>query len=160
MKRLATIFICCNDDDEISPNFVSELVYQLELHPEATLAYARLEIINKAGSDLRKIDRKPAQSILSGPDFIRATWQRYEFKYYNLEGFLARTKDLGGMRRLPGIHPRLSHGQRRCDQTLPGTPGCIQREVRLSPSSPSRRREPRLQAQRNWRPRAGNSCDG
>jgi glycosyltransferase involved in cell wall biosynthesis len=84
-------FHLLNDDDEISPNFVSELVGQLELHPEASLAYARLEIINKEGVVVRKSkDNLPV--ILSGPDFIRATWERCEFNYYNVEGFITRTK--------------------------------------------------------------------
>jgi glycosyltransferase involved in cell wall biosynthesis len=79
------------DDDEISPNFASELVHQLEQHPEATLAYARLEIINNEGVVVRK-SKEPLPAILSGPEFIRATWERYEFNYDNLEGFITRTK--------------------------------------------------------------------
>jgi GT2 family glycosyltransferase len=84
-------FHLLSDDDEISPNFVSDLVQQLELHPEATLAYARLEIINKAGVTIER-SNKNVPMILSGPDFIRSTWEKYEFNYHNLEGFLARTK--------------------------------------------------------------------
>ena len=84
-------FHLLNDDDEISPNFVSELVRQLELYPEASLAYARLEIINNEGVVIRKSNEN-LPTILSGPDFIRATWQRYEFNYQNLEGFITRTK--------------------------------------------------------------------
>ena len=84
-------FHLLNDDDEISPNFVSELVRQLELHPEASLAYARLEIINNEGVVIRKSNEN-LPTILSGPDFIRATWQRYEFNYQNVEGFITRTK--------------------------------------------------------------------
>jgi glycosyltransferase involved in cell wall biosynthesis len=84
-------FHLLNDDDEMSPNFVSELVKQLELYPEASLAYARLEIINKEGVVVRKSkDNLPV--ILSGPEFVRATWERREFDYYNVEGFLTRTK--------------------------------------------------------------------
>ena len=47
-------FVTLNDDDEISSNFVTELVHQLEQHPEATLAFARQEIINTAGEVIRK----------------------------------------------------------------------------------------------------------
>ena len=92
-------FHLLNDDDEISSNFVSGLVGQLELHPEASLAYARLEIINKEGVVVRKSkDNLPA--IVSGPDFIRATWERCEFNYYNLEGLYHADKALAGKRRL------------------------------------------------------------
>ena len=92
-------FHLLSDDDEISPNFVSALVHQLELHPEATLAYARLEIINNEGIVLRT-SKENFPVKLSGPDFIRAVWQTFEkLRLYNIEGFLTRTrlwKDTGG----------------------------------------------------------------
>ena len=82
-------FHILNDDDEISPNFISELVYELERHPEASLAYARLEIINKEGVVLRKSKDNPP-AILSGLEFIHAVWERHQWD--NVEGFLTRTK--------------------------------------------------------------------
>jgi glycosyltransferase involved in cell wall biosynthesis len=91
-------FHLLSDDDEISPNFVSELVKQLERHPEATLAYARLEIINNDGIVVRK-SKENLPLTLSGPDFVRAIWQSNEFGFYNIEGFLTQTrlwKDAGG----------------------------------------------------------------
>ncbi len=98
-------FHLLNDDDEISPDFVSELVKQLERHPQASLAYSRLEIIDEQGTVMRK-STEPLPTFLSGPDFIRATWERYEFNYHNLEGFVTRTtlwKKTGG-------YPEFSYG--------------------------------------------------
>jgi hypothetical protein len=86
------------DDDEISPNFVSELVQQLERHPEASLAYAKLEIINNEGTAVNK-SKENVPLTLSGPDFIRAVWQTNDFDFFNTEGFLTRTslwKETGG----------------------------------------------------------------
>lgn len=91
-------FHLLSDDDEISPNFVSELVRQLELHPEAMLAYAKVEIINNEGMVLSK-SKENVPAKLSGPDFIRALWQTHEFGFQNVEGFLTRTrlwKETGG----------------------------------------------------------------
>jgi glycosyltransferase involved in cell wall biosynthesis len=91
-------FLLLSDDDEISHNFVSELAGQLEQHPEASLAYSGLEIIDENGCVLRA--PKPGLPVeLAGPDFIRAVWETYELGFENVEGFLARTKlwqDMGG----------------------------------------------------------------
>jgi len=93
-----------NDDDEISPNFVSELVQQMERHPEASLAFARQDTINEAGAVLKRSSEKVPE-ILSGPEFIRATWERYEYGFTNVESFLAKTeplKQIGGYTNFPG----------------------------------------------------------
>jgi GT2 family glycosyltransferase len=37
-------FVLLSDDDEITPNFVSELVHLLERYPEANVAFARQDV--------------------------------------------------------------------------------------------------------------------
>jgi glycosyltransferase involved in cell wall biosynthesis len=91
-------FIMLNDDDEITPNYVSELVGQMERYPDATLGFGRQEIINKEGVVLRT-SKGTFPPVMSGAEFIRATWKRYEFGFENVESFLGRTKllqDTGG----------------------------------------------------------------
>jgi glycosyltransferase involved in cell wall biosynthesis len=97
-------YVTLNDDDEISPNFVSELVQQMELHPEANVAFARQVTIDKEGVVL-KSSSENLPDILSGAEFIRATWDRYEFGFSNLESFMAKRKPLkeaGGYTNFPG----------------------------------------------------------
>jgi hypothetical protein len=62
------------DDDEISPNYVSELVGLLEHNPQASIALSRQEIIDESGVTVRgsSVNLPP---LLSGPDLIRAAWQ-------------------------------------------------------------------------------------
>jgi glycosyltransferase involved in cell wall biosynthesis len=91
-------FVMLNDDDEISPNYISELVAQMEKYPDATIAFGRQEIINKEGVVLRT-SKGTFPPFLSGAEFIRATWKRYEFGFENVESFMAKTKllqDTGG----------------------------------------------------------------
>ena len=64
------------DDDEFSSNFVSELARKLDGNPRASLAYSSLVIIDKDGVVLRRSkDNLPEK--LTGPEFIRAIWERY-----------------------------------------------------------------------------------
>ena len=83
-------FTLISDDDEISPNFISELVGLLEQHPEASLALARQEIMNAEGVVVRKSNEVPT-TVMSGAEFIRRTWQHYTFKYEALGTNVART---------------------------------------------------------------------
>ena len=78
------------DDDEISSNYISTLVQQLEDHPEASIAYSRQEIMNEAGVVLRKTKEFPAR-ILSGSEFVRGLWQTFEFGFEAIGTFVART---------------------------------------------------------------------
>ena len=78
------------DDDEISTNYISTLVQQLQRNPEASLAFARQEIINEDGVVIRKSNDFPAQ-VLAGADFIRGLWQSFEFGFEAIGTFLART---------------------------------------------------------------------
>jgi glycosyltransferase involved in cell wall biosynthesis len=91
-------FIMLNDDDEITPNYVSALVAQMERHPQASFAIARQEIIDKDGVLLRQ-SKSNFPDKLSGPDCIRAIWQTYDFGFECVESVLARThflKSCGG----------------------------------------------------------------
>ena len=86
-------FVMLMDDDEISSNYVSELVAQIEAHPEASVAIARQETIDAHGNTLRK-SREDLPSIMSGPDFILAMWGRYEFGFDIVDSYLAKTEEL------------------------------------------------------------------
>ena len=81
------------DDDEISDNYVSELVSQLERNPQASVAMARQEMINAQGKVIRKAEEN-LPAMLSGPEFILAAWRSYAFKFECFATFLARTRDL------------------------------------------------------------------
>jgi glycosyltransferase involved in cell wall biosynthesis len=83
-------FTLVSDDDEISPNFISELVGLLEKHPQASLALARQEIMNGEGVVVRKSNDVPT-TVMSGAEFIRKTWQHYSFGYEALGTNVART---------------------------------------------------------------------
>lgn len=86
-------FMIVPDDDEITPNFAAELVGLLEKHPRAMLGFGRQETVAADGSVLAKsIDQLPEK--LSGPDFIRATWQKYAFGFQSVSTFLARTEPM------------------------------------------------------------------
>lgn len=86
-------FVLLCDDDEISSNFVSELVRSLERFPEASLALARQEIIDENDVVVRKSNDIP-RPLLSGAEFIRGTWQKYEFGFEGLVTNLARTSHI------------------------------------------------------------------
>ena len=86
-------FVLLADDDEISSNYVSELVALLERHPQASVAMAVQETVDEAGTLVRRSSEKVPE-ILSGPDFIRAVWGTREFGYESLSTFLARTASL------------------------------------------------------------------
>ncbi len=86
-------FVLLADDDEISSNYVSELVNLLERHPQASVAMAVQETVDEAGTLVRRSSEQVPE-ILSGPDFIRAVWGPREFGYESLSTFLARTPRL------------------------------------------------------------------
>jgi hypothetical protein len=83
-------FTLISDDDEISPNFISELVGQLKSHPEASIAFARQEIMNDEGVVVRKSNEFKT-TVMSDAEFIRGTWENYTFGYEALGTNVART---------------------------------------------------------------------
>lgn len=93
------------DDDEISRNYISELVSALERHPQATIALSRQEVVDFSGAVVRA-SRDPLPDILSGPEFIRAMWQRYEFGFKSVTTFLGRTERM----RAGGGFPNFTRG--------------------------------------------------
>lgn len=73
-------FVLLCDDDEISPNYVSQLVKRLEADPLADVAIARQELLNLDGTLTHaSTDRLPAW--LDGAEFVVRTWRDYEFKF-------------------------------------------------------------------------------
>jgi glycosyltransferase involved in cell wall biosynthesis len=86
-------FVLLQDDDEISVNYVSELVCLLENHPEASVAIARQEIMNEAGAVVRQ-SSAVLPDLVSGPDFIRDAWHTYKYGYECFATFLAKTRDI------------------------------------------------------------------
>ena len=62
-------FVLLNDDDEISANYVSELVQHLERRPRAAVGLSRQEIIDAEGNTLR-YSANSAPEIMSADEFI------------------------------------------------------------------------------------------
>jgi glycosyltransferase involved in cell wall biosynthesis len=86
-------FVVLADDDEISPNFVSELVVLLERYPRAVAAFGREETIDQSGHVLRA-SKETVPEVLSDAEFIRATWGKREYGIESLCTFLAQTERL------------------------------------------------------------------
>ena len=86
-------FVLLADDDEISSNYVSELVNLLGRYPQASLAMAVQETVDETGTLVRRSSEQMPE-ILSGPDFIRAVWGTHEFGYESLSYIRARTRNL------------------------------------------------------------------
>lgn len=86
-------FLMLADDDEISENYVSELVSRLERHPQASVAISKQEMIDEAGATLRE-SSTDLPNALSGADFIPDAWQAYKYKFECFSTFLARTEQM------------------------------------------------------------------
>lgn len=86
-------FIVLADDDEITSNYVSELVELLEKHPQASVAMAIQETIDEAGNFLRR-SSDTVPEILPGAEFIKAAWATHEYGFESFSTFLARTQNL------------------------------------------------------------------
>jgi glycosyltransferase involved in cell wall biosynthesis len=86
-------FLLLADDDEISSNYVSELVGMLQQHPEGAVGIAKQEILNEAGSVIKQ-SKETLPDFLSGPDFIRAAWHTNQYGFDCFATFLSKTEDL------------------------------------------------------------------
>jgi len=86
-------FVLLADDDEISPNYVSELVTLLERYSRASVAMSIQETIDETGVTLRRSSEKVPE-MLTGPDFIRAAWGTHEYGYESFSTFVGRTSNL------------------------------------------------------------------
>jgi glycosyltransferase involved in cell wall biosynthesis len=101
-------FILLCDDDEISSNYVSELVSLLEQNRHASIGLSRQEIMDEHGTVIRSSsDNLPP--LISGPDFVRAAWQTHEYKYEGFATYLARTDQLKTCGGYPEFCKGLSH---------------------------------------------------
>jgi glycosyltransferase involved in cell wall biosynthesis len=85
-------FVLLQDDDEISSNYVSELVSLLERNPQASAAIALHETMDEGGKTVRSSETVVPE-LLSGAEFIRAVWGTYEYGYEAFPTFMARTKE-------------------------------------------------------------------
>jgi glycosyltransferase involved in cell wall biosynthesis len=88
-------FVLLCDDDEISPDYLSEMTDSLEREPEAAVAVSRQEMIAPDGSVLRRssADMPP---VMTAEEFIDSTWRRYQFGLEGMVTVMARTARLRG----------------------------------------------------------------
>ncbi len=126
-------YVPLQDDDEISSNYVSELVKLLERYPQASFAMGVQETIDEAGVFLRK-SSESVPELLSGTDFVRAVWETHEYKFEALSTFLVRTQDL----RAAGGFPDFWKGTSSDDALIVRL--CLDRFVALSPRCAYRKR--------------------
>jgi glycosyltransferase involved in cell wall biosynthesis len=83
-------FMTLDDDDTISPNFVSDLVGIIEDHPHVAVASGRQHVVDASGRLLRQSSNE-VSDFLTGEEFVR-TWTKHGFANYTT--FLTRTKDI------------------------------------------------------------------
>jgi glycosyltransferase involved in cell wall biosynthesis len=106
-------FVILCDDDEISPNYVSELVRRLERHPSANAAISSQELIGESGITVRR--SKPGlPDIVSGTDFIWAAWHTHEYRFGSFTTIMARTQNI----RSCGGYPDFTTGTHNDDALL------------------------------------------
>lgn len=101
-----TYFVLLADDDEISPNFVSTLVRQLEINPQVAVALPRVDVMDVAGNDMpRNEQRTPPPPLMTGREFIRI-WCRDEYGFVSFATHMARTAEV----RAAGGYPDFPSG--------------------------------------------------
>jgi len=91
-------FMMLCDDDEISPNYVSDLVGILESDAGISAAFGREEIVDLSGRILHT-SSAGVPPRMTGEEFIRA-WCTYRYGFNSWVTFLGRTADIravGGM---------------------------------------------------------------
>jgi hypothetical protein len=126
-------FMILCDDDEISTNFVSELVSVLERYPEASFAISKQESINESGMTISE-STGTFPNILPGPEFIRAAWQTYQFKFASFTTILARTELL----KTCGGYPDFCKGHSHDDALMVKL--CLNNYVAFAPRCTFRKR--------------------
>lgn len=85
-------FILLHDDDDMSPNFVSELVALLERHPSAFVAISRQEAVDPEGRVLGR-SAETVPEVLSGEEFVKA-WCNYTYRFEAFATILSRTEEI------------------------------------------------------------------
>ncbi|NOS78160.1 MAG: glycosyltransferase family 2 protein [Nitrospira sp.] len=118
-------FILFQDDDDMSPNFVSDLVALLERHPSAVVAISKQEAVDPSGRVLRK-SVEVVPEILSGEDFVSA-WCQSLYKFETFATILSRTEEI----KVCGGYPFFSTGGNGIDDALL-LKLCLGRAVALS----------------------------
>ena len=126
-------FVPLADDDEISANYVSDLVYLLEKNPQASIAMSIQESIDEAGNIISRSE-ETVPEILSGPDFIRAIWSTHEYGYRSLSTYLAKTQRLIAC----GCYPNFCVSQGDEDALIVKT--CLDNFIAFSTRSTFRKR--------------------
>lgn len=121
-----TYVVLLSDDDEISTNYISALVQQMEKHPEVSLAFGRQEIMNHDGVVIRT-SRDFREQTLPGTEFIRRLWQSFDFGFESVGTFMTRSAE--ALER--GGYPDFVHGN-GIDNALV-IKLCLDREVALTP---------------------------
>lgn len=86
-------FVMLADDDEISGNYVSELVTQLVRHPQAAVAISAQELMDREGVTLRQ-RKENLPELLSGEEFIVTAWQKYTLGIGCFATLMSRTADI------------------------------------------------------------------
>ena len=86
-------FVLLADDDEISSNFVSELVGQLKRHPQAVIGFSAQQTVDPDGVVLAK-SSDDLPDMVPGPEFIKATWERYQYGFGTVLTFVGKTEVL------------------------------------------------------------------
>ena len=98
-------FVLLADDDQITSEFVSELLGQILRHPGASVGFGRQETIDESGAILAKsVDVLP--DCLSGPEFIMAAWRQYAFGFQSVSTFVGKTEFM----REGGGYPSFTRG--------------------------------------------------
>ena len=105
-------FVLLSDDDEISSNYISELVSILECNPHISVAFSKQEVIDKDGHTLSSSNEN-LPHVMSGDEFVRA-WCFYKLEFKCLLTNVARTDDI----RTCGGYPDFIRGL-HSDNALP-----------------------------------------
>jgi glycosyltransferase involved in cell wall biosynthesis len=101
-------FMILCDDDEISPNYVSELVTIMQRFTDATIAVSRQETMDESGRRVAaSSERLPP--LLPGPEFIKAIWGTRQYGFIGFASILARTDELRAAGGYPEFWKGLSH---------------------------------------------------
>jgi glycosyltransferase involved in cell wall biosynthesis len=99
-------FVLLSDDDQLSPNYVSELAAVLDQDSDVGVALARAERMDEAGNHVaptRELPDPPPR--MDGLEFIRR-WCRTEADFVCFVTNMARTAEI----RACGGYPDLAHG--------------------------------------------------
>ena len=134
-------FILLCDDDEISPNYASDLVGIMERHPSAAAAISSQEIIDESGTIIKR-SKAELPDLVSGPDFIRAAWHTHEYEFDCFATLMARTEAIKAC----GGYPEFTTGTHNDDALLIKL--CLQGDVALSERSCFRWR--RYESSHGW----------